>query len=452
MTKKLRLVLIAIFAFIACACLFAGCSLKPTLDEILKDLNGKGATVDVTYFANEGSFSNGKVLNLRLKPGSKAIDIGKSNITSGEIKLEPEDAKHELVGWYRADIDPETGYPKYVDGSVYKFEYDPTTFDSTKNIAYTTKFDFKEETLEKGTHYYLVAVWKKIQTLQIVLAGLETEESIKVNTSEGTEVEYKNGDVLRDIPFEDSGNIPSPPDAVSGTPLDSTFVEYYYKDTCVKTDIVAWPVYKTQTDDGEGVDDGADAEPIVIYAQFIKGLWTVVKNSSGVRDMFQNYTEAYHYYIFDDIDCTDSSEKPMTVNPRINDSGFNCEIQGNNFTIKGLKIDLTIGRNSGTKSVSLLGNIGSHAKISNLNLEIEQVYTVSSNTDVLGGIYFAFTSLNDGAEFENLVISGSMTVTLRDGCKVGNMATNDPTNWKFGGYENDDYSGGMSVNATLVVK
>ena len=433
MTKKLRLILIAVFAFIACTCLLAGCSLKPSLDEVIKDLNSRGAVVDVTYFANEGSFAgDAKIKNLRGKVGSKAVKIGTHSLVSGDITVSC--TKHRLVGWYEAEIDPETGYPVYDDGSVYEFDYDTKDFDVTKNIKHTgEEFNFNT-VLEKDKHYYLVAVWEKVYTVQVLLAG--EASTIKV---EGQEDPYKLGDQINEIQFEEDINdnkvIPSKPSAILGTVTDATFVEFYYKSTCEKEDIVEWPLYLTEEKD------------VTIYAKFIEGLWTVVRDSEGVRRMFSAYSSSYRYYIFDDIDYDGND-----INALTGSNGFGCEIRGNGFTISNLKIAMSFRVNQ-TRSASLFGEIKSTAKISNLKLEVDEVYTVNTNATVLGGIYFAFTSIDSNAQIEGVEISGSMTVKHGSTWTVKNITDDSSVNWKFGGYDNDsEYTGGITVkDATLSV-
>lgn len=443
MTKKLRLLLIAVFAFIAFVCLFAGCSLKPSLKEVLDDLDSKGAVVDVTYFANEGSFAgNTKITNLRQKVGSKAVNINTHAFTSGDISVSR--TKHKLVGWYEAETytDPETGnvYPIYEDGSVYKFDYDTKDFDTTKNIKRSeVPFDFNT-VLEKGVHYYLVAEWEKVYTVPVKLAGEVSSITVK---DDGEDTEYKFGNLINDIPYEtinDKLVIPSKPSPILGTVSGATFVEFYYKETCEKEDIVKWPLYLENY-----LDD--DYDDFAIYAKYIEGIWTVVRDSDGVKSMFDRISVGNQYYIFDDITYDGN-----TIDAITGSDGFACTIRGNGFTISGLKITATFRTNQ-TNSASLFGAIKGTANIRDLNLEVEEIYTVNTNATALGGIYFAFTSIASGATIENVNLSGTMTVKVGTGWKIKNIGTDGSSvNWKFGGYDDDSlYTGGIKVadSATL---
>lgn len=449
MTKKIRLVLIAICTFIAGVCLLtAGCSLKQSLQEVLKDLNDAGAVVDVTYFANEGGFAGGaKITNMRCKAGNKAAKIAEdeSAFPSGGISVTY--TKHRLVGWYKAAIDPETGYPLYDDGSYYEFDYDIKDYDSTKNIQHTGElFDFNTK-LEKGTHYYLVAEWEKVESVQVKLAG--EVESINVTDLNGKEVTYNKNDLINDIKYEESNGekvILSKPSEIIGTVKNATFIEFYYKATCEKEDIVTWPLYFSDHSE----------EDFTIYAKYIEGIWTVVRDRNGVERMFTLTSSSDRYYVFDNINC-DTATEAQTPNPleinltNIGSISLGCEIQGNGFTVSGLKITASFSRNM-MNSASFLGNILSSAKIRNIKFEVEEEYDVNNNATAYGGIYFAFTSIEAGAQIEDVEITGTMTVKHGATWNVKNLRDGAENNWKFGGYTNDsDYTGGITVNATLSV-
>ena len=480
MTKKLRLVLIALFAFIACTCIFAGCTLKPSLDDVLDDLNKKGAIVAVTYFANDGNFNdkvdndktdgdksedkddggedkeedsgsqggtssnvpknnNNKIRTIHYKVGSKAINIDseeKSSFESGSITVAANDAKrYELVGWYVAKTDSD-GNPLYDDGTSYVFNYDNQYFDSTKKIQHTGElFDFSTS-LEKGKHYYLVAEWRKIQTVHVVLAGEASSITVAGKT-------YKNGDLLNDMAFESSGRIPKPNNPITGTVSDATFIEFYSDVECTNL-FVGWPI---QFEDHK--DDDPE-NPFTIYAKYIEGIWTVVKNATQVSSMFNDASTATNrYYILNDIDCGG-----RTVNAYAGYTGFACEIRGNGCTISNLKV---IGSLSATsQGASLFGEIQSSAKISNLKLkDITQEYEVYSKGYATSGIFFAFTLIQEGAKLEGVTLSGSMKVTINSGGYVKNLVGGAENNWKFGGNKNDsDYTGGITVtdDTTLAVE
>ena len=539
MTKKLRLILIALLAVIACTCLFAGCTLKPSLGDVLGDLSDKGAIVDVTYFANEGNFNGGtggannsgstytneaddghdhdysdgackhcgkypneaddghehnykdgpciycgkyqnkeddghthsykgdvciycgkgrtfsnksKVRTLRLAVGSRAIEIGKATFESGSINVAAADiTRFELAGWYKAELDSK-GNPVYEDGSSYIFEYDTQSYDVTKKIKYNENepFDFSTK-LEKGTHYYLVAVWRKIQTVQVVLAG--EASSIKVQPMNGKETTYKSGDVINNISYESNGIIPQQLDALSGsTVLDATFVEFYHDAACEQIfKDEDWPIYLS-----DHVDDDPE-NPYTIYAKYIEGNdWTVVKDISGVTSMFSGANSSSNrFYLVKDINCNDN----LTINARVAESGvsvgYGCEIRGNGCKISNFKVIGELSLNTGC--ASFFGDIKASAKISNIIFEnVTQEYTVNEKAYVNKGIFFAFASIAEGAKVEGVEFVGNCTmkVTIADNAYVNNLVNGmETTNWKFGSYDNDsDYIGGITVTDDATLK
>ena len=475
MTKKIRLLLIAVFAFIACVCLFAGCNLKPSLDDILDDLDKKGAVVNVTYFANEGSFdgnTNIRVKTLRYKPGSTAMDLGHIKFVSGKITIER--TYYELEGWCEAELD-EDGNPVCIDGSSYEFSYDGSTFgkaegatsedpfdpDKFIKIGSEEFFDFENEVLEKDRHYFLVAKWKKVPAIRVMLAGEVESISIEVASDDSDESEdsqetkepviVKNGEELTRIRYT-SDRINKPAyDPVSGV-LDGSFIEFYSDSTCMQ-EFTGWPVMLSDHED-EDVEN-----PFTIYARYIEGLWSVVKKPDQVVEMFDGALFAENrFFIFGEIDCKD-----VSIEHRTAAMGFGCEIIGDEGKIVNLKINSTLSTN--VNGASLLGEIKSTAKIKNLVIEnIEATYTVSENTKVTRGIYFAFTSIATGAEIAGVKLSGKMTVTINnmtDKTLVPNLSDGIANHWKFGGYKEEDagefnyydsdasYTGGITVDAEI---
>lgn len=551
MTKKLRLILIAVLAFIACTCLLAGCSLKPSLDEVLDDLNGRGAVVDVTYFANEGSFNSSavagnnsdktypneedddhehdyrdgpcqlcghypneeddghehnykdgpcvycgkyenkeddghehkykddacvhcgkersisnkhKVRTIRYGVGSTAINLGKVGFVSGsKIEVMSDDiALYELKGWYEAELDS-NGNPVYDDGSSYVFDYDTQGFDVTKKIKYNEDkpFDFTTP-LEKGTHYYLVAVWQKKQTVHIVLAGEVSSITIKESdTSEPVTIE--NGAEIKELPYQsDDGLCHNPTDVEDNYFIKAsgvTFVEFYTAPTCKKEELFeGWPINKKEY---EG--------DVTLYANYIEGEWTIVKDLSGVKAMFKDAKSSFkRFYLVKDIDCTvkvDNKETKLKVDPITADTGnlvgFGCKIRGNGCKISNFIVTTEPwGLSKPIRRASLFGDIKDSAEISDLIFEnVTQEYTVNAGAALNDGIYFAFSSISDKAKVEGVEFIGTctMTVTLvedenSDPTYVNNLVGGADDHWKFGGNysggKDSDYNGGITITAS----
>lgn len=518
MTKKTKVVLIAVLALIACVCLFAGCTLKPSLKDVLDDFNQQGIVVDVTYFANEGNFNGStgsgtqnkeeetypneendghehtyrdgacvycgkyqnerddghehtykdgmciycgkeqnesnkhKVRTLRYSAGSKAINIGKTSFESGGITVTSADiTRYELAGWYKAELDA-NGNPVYEDGSSYTFDYDTNGFDINKRIKYNEDepFDFSTS-LEKGTHYYLVAVWRKIQTVHVVLAG--EVSSVDVTLNDGTVKTVKKGEEIRELAYQTDGQIPYPTALESelASTQGTTFVEFYTASTCEKNELFeGWPI-KYSEHDGD----------YTLYAKYISGEWTIVKDVSSVRSMFSGAkSESNHYYVIKDIDCNNNVTVTANASSQpTNLVGFGCEIVGNGCTISRFKVTGTLSGN--IRRASLFGDIKETAKISNIIFkDVTQEYTVNDKANVNDGIYFAFASIAEGAKVEGVEITGtcSMKVTFKGNeAYVNNLVGDADDHWKFGGNYSDgkdsDYSGGITVtdSATLTI-
>lgn len=468
MTKKLRFVLIAVLALIACACLFAGCTIKLTLDDVLGDLNERGAVVDVTYFANEGSFngnSSSKVRNIRCKDKGRAIDIGNTSYVSGSLTIAAKNRFWEFDGWYWAETD-EDGNAICVDGSIYEFSYDSSLFgkdegataddpfNENKYIKRSDRpFDFKNTVLEKGTHYYLVAKWKKAPAVQVLLAGVpsikqtapkdETDKDSNTEQTKKDPIVYNKGDELTLFKYNDK-KISMRTAAPISDVEDASFIEYYADAEC--TQLVSWPILLTPEAE-EDVD-----HPLAIYARYIEGLWTVVKTADDVEQMFDtNNIEtsvnfgSNRFFIFGEIDCKDK-----TVSARTGYTGFACTIVGDEGSkIKNLKVTATFFK-SQTNYASFFGEIAGSAVIKNIVFEnLTQEYMFNETANANDGVYFAFSKINEGAQIENVKISGTMTVTLGGNNFVANLEGGAKNNWKFGGFENDsDYTGGITVTSS----
>lgn len=480
MTKKLRFVLITVFAIIACVCILSGCNLKPSLNDVLDDLNQKGNTVDVTYFANEGSFNgnvNSKVRTVRYKPGNKAMDIGNITYVSGSITIAAKSTYYEFVGWYEAEVDSD-GKPVCIDGSRYEFNYDASSFGKEEGADDKTPFNenkyirkLKDEhdnevpfdfdtVLEKGTHYYLVAKYEKVPTVRVALAGAVS--SIKIVTTDNSgdepvvnETVVNLGEEVTRLRYPSDGLLVKPTrDPVSGV-SGAAFVEFYADKEC-KNKFEDWPIKLSEHED-EDVEN-----PFTIYGRYIEGDWDVVKTANQVVSMFTSAgTASKRYFIFGDIDCGG-----MQIAARTGTAGFGCEICGDEGKIQNIKVDMSLSRN--VDGASLFGDIKSTAKIKNLVIEnVEQVYTVNESAKVSRGIYFAFTSIASGAQIEGVKITGSMKVTINNvvdndtsdkGTIVTNLSNGSKDHWKFGGiksgteftpYNSDaDYTGGISLEVS----
>lgn len=397
--------MILFLAGLASLFLLGGCSFGATLEEIREE---NGLDAQVTYYSNGGTFSGTpEKKELYYKSGTLALDIGneKVGIISGGITLSR--VNYEFDGWYYAVLDEE-GNPVFLDEGKTQYKLgDPVDFSVP---------------LGANEHRQVVAKWLAKVKVNIQLVCSFEEGETLVNGKDGTV--YKEGDVIASYNYDTSDRVGDPK---SKAPIEvkdktHTFVEYYADQAC--TQYVSWPLVK-------GEEQETDA---TIYAKYVKGDWTVVRKTEDVTDMFSKITAGKRYWLMRDIDM---SGKRIAVNTNANFSG---EIQGNGYTISNLTVFR--GAISGG-SISMFGNIKKDTILENLyftDLKFEYSLKTSAN------VYFAFSSIEQGAVVHNVTLSGTMTISKPNSADVLNM-TSGYENALYGGYTTDaDYTGGFSVN------
>lgn len=400
MKKIFKSKLIMILLTFAAIFTIAGCTFRESLDEY-RESNGLDA--QVTYYANGGAFEdNTKVKNIYYKSGQLAFNVGKNQLASGSTKILRDD--HEFIGWYQVELD-ENGQPK---------------LDENGDMILGDEVDFNVP-LGKNEHWSVCASWKILPKVKVKLV-CEDNEQLEVADGDTTIV-YKNGDVIKDYSFV-NGEVVSTSKAPATDKNDAyTFYDFYADEAC--TTAVEWPIKEPEIVDENDVH-------VYIYAKYIKGSWTFVKTAEDVKSMFSNTTSKYHYYLRNDIDC--EGLKISTV------SLFNCELQGNGYTISNLEVEKSSA--NATTKLALFGEIDKNAKIENVNFSDIQI-TYSTFPDAMINAYLVFTALSKDAVITNVSIDAEVTIKL-----VGNKAfvANIPvssdgvanlTKWKFGGYETD---------------
>ena len=402
MIRKMKAKLIALLMAILSLFVLAGCSMGESLDEVLETRN---LSPHVTYYANGGLFeSNSAVKDLYYPIGAKALDIGNINPTSGSVDVTR--SGFELAGWYIATkVDTETGLCELGE-----------------------EWDFSTE-LEEGEHIILAAKWRALVGLKVVMvcdAGDKISIEKKVENDATLKGEaFKNGDVIGEIAYDSKDSISSAatPDTRLFTVKGKThtFYSYYWDAAC--TQEISWPIER-----GE--------EQLTVYAKYIKGDWTFVKTADDVYKMFNALKGGAKksYWICNDI----SYAKGLVLEGMVSFAG---EIQGNGYTIDGLKFSkqqLTQGN-----KFSMFGDIKETAKISNLTLtNVSVSLKLRPNSHV--NAYLVFVSKAAGATISNVSISmakenafiiESPTTSFID--NINGTGTATYVNCLYGGYATD---------------
>ena len=414
MKRSLKTKWIALCVTLFCVFLFVGCGkLNNTLEDVLDKYQVKS---QVTYYSGEegwfGKDADGNLirsLDLYYKADQKALNIGISQTTSGTVSLSSNE--YEVVDWLIVKTDAD-GVPLFED--------------EEKSIPQTTgeSFDFTQ-TLETGKHYYLSAVWRVVEKLDVKL--LNDDFAFTLNG-----VTYNAGEVITSISYGTSDSLSRP-----GAPVTTngayTFVEYYAD--AAGTTVAQWPISRNNT-----------GENNVVYAKFIEGEWTLLKKASDVMKMFTSSNVKDNYYLFNDINCSSlSSLAPI--------SKFSGKLYGNGYTISNLKIVKT---KVSSGAYALFGEITESAEIENVTLEnVNVTYETRSGSSEdspnFASFYFAFTKLAESAKIENVTFKGgSMSIDLAKNFIIENMMDNvgdawTLTNWQFGGYETDAAYAGITM-------
>lgn len=390
MKKKQKSKWIVLLASLASVFLLGGCSLGESFEEVLEN---RKLVAQVTYYSNGGTFEGTPdKKDMYYGEGAKALNIGVVNPMSGTVEITRNN--YVFDGWYYAVLD-EQGNPVYED-------------EATKTYKLGDKVDFAVA-LKKGDHWIVVAKWLATVKVNVVLV-CDGDATIPVKVKDGEEaLSYKNGDVVETRPYNTADQVVNPGDGKAPFTVDGkdyTFVEYYADEACTK--LVQWPIEKQETD-------------VTIYAKYIKGEWEVVRTAKSVSDMFNQITASKRYWLVKDIDASGRKIAAKT--------SFEGEIQGNGFKISNLSVQKS--KITGGSTVSLFGDVGATAVIENLTLDgLTIEYSLQSSPV---SVYFAFSSIAEGAKIANVKLSGTMTVTK--------SADHILTTGLYGGYVSDaDYT------------
>ncbi len=409
MKKKLKSKWILLLAGLASAFFLGGCTLGESLDEIKE---GRDLTARVTYYSNGGKFDGGGATkDIYYKDGAKILNIKTTDVAiNGTAKIER--SNYNFEGWYYAvDEDGEVGPDKNEDTQAY--------ITKDENVV-----DFSVP-IKEGEHLLLVAKWTpKVKVdVQLVFDGAAGDK-IPVAVAEGAEeISYANGEIIKTYEYDARGNVEDPRllPPINVKDKAYTFLEYYTSADC--TEVVTWP-------QKIGEDQEKNAK---IYAKYVKGDWQVVKQASDVQKMFGSGTANKNFWLLNDVDASSL----RAVSPK---TTFNGKIEGNGYTISGLKVSKRYI--SISSKVALFGELGEKASIKNLTMDKLNIeYEVNG---LYTELYFAFTNLHESATVENVKLLGTMTVSRFPEMLVMNMEEMVEEELKrsftaclYGGYETD---------------
>lgn len=201
-----------------------------------------------------------------------------------------------------------------------------------------------------------------------------------------------------------------------------TFTQFFYDEACTQRVISDIPVPE---------NEGSAVNP-VIYAQYIKGDWTIVETAANVRDMINNPQGKNYWFAGMSaekvIDCSSFTRT-------LRRSEFAARVEGNGYTLKGIHTDVNSGYtlSDANAQYSLFGQFTDKTVIRNLTVEDLTVWAKNSKDNV--SVYLINNGVS-GATLENLTFK-NVTLTVDSNTNVANIpALSDgylTNNWLFGG-------------------
>ena len=405
MKRKLKNALLLVLLGVFALAIFAGCKLHHTREDYLKEFD---LTATVTYYTDEVTFDDGtKKTELNYQTNSPALNIGVIPAT-GSISTQfsaLEATKFKFNGWYFIELD-ENGNPVFEDEAKTIYKLTNEKVDFTKKLA-------------EGEHWYVGAKWSPLVGLKIIMC---CDDGATVNGKfDNEQVAYKNGDAMFNVQFPSTGKL-SQTELKAANKLtlpegSYTFVNYYIDKECTQA---FSEMQKTEED-------------VIVYAKYLTGAWEIVTNRSEVADIFKDTSAGKRYWIEKDIDC---SKYTLTITAP---ETFACEIQSNGKTIKGLTLKRVDANTMTTgHKASLFGNITATAKIINVNFKDVKLECTVKSSPV--EIYLAFTSLAEGAQVENVTVSGTLNIRMTNQTVTNLILNEGETEYKnvaFGGYDTD---------------
>lgn len=390
--KKL---LVLIFSVTALAlCTLVGCMGEMGAEEFLTGVGAYNQTV--TYYGNGGTFNGtGNLLEKTIHYTPDSYVINEFDDVRGFSVAR---TGYSFGGWYYVALNADGTPEKDGNGGITLTD---TPLDASRKIQANEK-------------WYVGAMWIPDVKLEIKLV---TDDGGNMTASNGTE--YKNGDVITTRAFLNGFAVMD-----TATPVRSsthTFTQFFYDEACTQRILSNIPQ-----------PEGEDAENPVIYAQYLKGEWEIVRTARDVRSMMFN-PQGKNYWIATMneqkvIDCSTVSAIPLR-----NDI-FEARIEGNGYTVKGLTVKSTLQEAGAT--YSLFGELGENSVIKDIMFED---LSVTANTARPASIYLLSGQTNgatlDGVTFKNATLTAAGANITNIPSIEGGYLTD---NWLSGGFDNDE--------------
>ncbi len=426
MKKRVKNKLVLLFVGLTALFAAAGCSTGESIEEFLAK---RELYSHVTYYANGGSFEGSdEVKDMYFNAGDQAFNLGIVGTTSGTVEITR--LNYTFGGWYKAVLD-ENGQPKYTvqtqtdkDGNVSELK--------VYELGEPVDFDVR---LKKDDHWYVVAKWNANVRVDVQLVCFDENGNIDPEATvkeEGKDTPYTHHAVIGGFTYDttDKAAVRDTTELFTRADKEYTFVSYYADESCSDESRITEDILK-----GEDQQENA-----VVYAKYIKGDWTVLRERIDVSNIFKGNAAGKRFWLYKDIDAKNAG---ITFKSELSTANkdFAGEIQGNGFKISNLKADVTLKNKN--DSMSLFGNILDSAIIKNLTIENLTVnYTVRSTagSTMTGSTYFVFTSVSANAGIENVKLTGTMS--------VNKSSTAEITVGYYGGYADGEYAG-MTVECTI---
>lgn len=423
-----KIKILIVLAVCMIATLISGCSVgQKTWDKFLKEQNAYDKCV--TYSASGGIFNdnaNRILLNVYYKEENEAILDDFSSANGLSIKR----SGYVFNGWVYAQLDSD-GNPVY-DEKGYLVPTDDAV-DTSVPV-----------TLTAGQHLYVCAVWVLDVRVDVILViDGDTDKTKEITGADGNK--YKTGDPIDSKIFTTGGTVTINSSTSSTASTDYTFLQYYKDEAC--NEVMSGTITRPE--------DGVNPK---VYAKYIEGVWTVVRNSSQAASMLNNPVDGAKYYLYTDdgskiIDCSRNGFSLKRYNSG-NPFKVNCTIAGNGVTIKNLDFKTTTV-NQG-QICSIFGVFGSNADISDLTIENIKV-AINARGSITA--YLVGENIEDGAKLNNVTISdASLAITISASNTINNIQkvedSYDTSNWICGGGVNSITVNGatLTINGEAVVE
>ena len=453
---KPLIILIAIFIVTLATGLVAGCTIG--------DLNARekadelGMKNCVTYYANGGKFSTTPLcyMSFYFKDNTPIFNIGEDEPADNQT-LVISRTGYIFMGWRYCKQDAQ-GMPLLVDASGNSLKVlengtaDITSADG-RQLSEQDKYfeamadDSRPEVFVDGVHpkisgeahWYLVATWEVDVQIKYKLVSPTTisgtvDEGKKASSSTDSKEEekkpeykeFKTGDVIKSEGFgkTSTSRMINPANFTSenngsnvmfATKLGTThsFIHLYYDIECTKPVSVGGDVINKYADDdpeegphAEVEIDENGTEHRILYAKYIVGRWTPVRDSNDVNTML-NTSGATNFFMVNDIDYVGT----RTTSSKRDTATYRGIIEGNGYTISNLTIEYSNVENASKSSI--FGALGAGAEIRNLTLtDVSFTVSVSARASSVD-IYALFLGVDTSVKFTAFNING-LKLTISD--------------------------------------